>query len=412
MSLLIGLDVGWSEKRRTCGVAVLGARVEENGTVTYGHVSAVALLKRDVAGVLKPIVDSALREGQRVLIVADAIVGPHREPSENRAVDGGCSRGGFNGRAAAYPATHPTGRHLSVALHEVLEELVGPVRSGWTPWFGEGPLPESGVVVVETNPTPTMALALDMADVTSLPTRAKPVRLADGTVVRAKSDWYWRSGAGALAAETLRAPDVARERHHERVAGLWCLALAYALARGGAAALLGDEHGVYLTSTVDPSWRVDVERVGVRWGTVQYRPRKRVPPDKLQDSPAAAPSPPGTNVAGPPIREGTDDQALPENRVHVSFTDVGGLSVSANPWLEDLVAPLWLRLLGPTTVYVALTPFARQYPPRQFKVGPPTIRQLMRLWKGPDPLSGARPFRVDGEILLAPPGPGNRLEES
>lgn len=411
MSLLVGLDVGWS-KRRTCGVAILGAPLDEAGAVPYGDVSAVALTKRDVARVLRPPVKRALEAGRRVLIVADAIVGPHREPPANRAVDNACSRGGFNGRAAAYPATHPTGRHLSVALHEMLEEMVGPVGIGWTPWLGEGPLPESGVVVVETNPTPTMALALDMADVASLPTRAKPVRLADGTAVRAKSDWYWRSGAGALAAEILRTPDVSCDRHHERVAGLWCLALAHALACGDAAALLGDKRGVYLMNAVDSSWRADVERVGVRWGAVQYRPRKRVPLDTLQDSPAAAPSPPGANAAGLSFGEGMGDQALPENRVHVSFTDIGGLSVSANPWLEDLLAPLRLRLFGPTTVYVALTPFARQYPPRQFKVGPPTIRQLMRLWKAPDPLSGARPFRVDGEILFAPPGPGNRLEES
>ena len=75
-SLLIGLDVGWSEMRRTCGLAVLGAPLEEAGTVTYGDVSAVALFKRDVARVLSPAVQHALGDGRRVLVVADAIVGP------------------------------------------------------------------------------------------------------------------------------------------------------------------------------------------------------------------------------------------------------------------------------------------------------------------------------------------------
>ncbi|HET6496785.1 MAG TPA: hypothetical protein VFH61_15625, partial [Thermoleophilia bacterium] len=146
MSLVLGLDVGWSEERRTCGVAMLGAPLDEAGTVTYGGISAVALFKRDVARVLTPAVRRALRKGQRVLIVADAIVGPHRVPQVNRHVDEACSKGGFYLRAQSCSATTETGRRLYATLHEILDELLVAAETDWTPWLGDCPLPSRGVV--------------------------------------------------------------------------------------------------------------------------------------------------------------------------------------------------------------------------------------------------------------------------
>ena len=160
-----------------------------------------------------------------------------RVPPAVRLVDTECSRAGFFGRAQSYPATQGTGQLLSITLHAILDDLAASLNARWTPWIGDGPLPSRGVVVVETDPTTVDGSALSMADQKSLPTRSVPRRLSDGTVVRAKSDWYWRSGAGELAAEMLDAPAVRHEFDHERVAGLWCLALAHEFDRirqGGA----------------------------------------------------------------------------------------------------------------------------------------------------------------------------------
>lgn len=404
MSLLIGLDVGWSEKRRTCGVAMLGARVEEKDTVTYGDVSAVALLARDVAGVLSPAVQRALRQGQRVLIVADAIVGQHGVPQAARHVDGACSKAGFYLRAQSCSATTETGRRLYATLHEILDELLVAAETHWTPWLGDCPLPSRGVVVTETNPTTSMALALAMADRASLPTRTASRTLPDGTRVRAKSDWYWRSGAGQLAAEMLSTPAIGDERHHERVAGLWCLALARELEAFGRVALLGDEDGTYLVGSVDPSWEADVDRVGVRWGTVHRVTRglaslDAVPKRTVELSARREPGAEGhSEDAGP-----SDDEALPGGVVSVRFTDLGGLSRKANPWLGSVQIPCRLRLLGKTTVEVTVTRFAPPNDRSQFKIGP-TIGQLMRAWGGPSTLSGANHFEVVGEVLALPPG--------
>ena len=398
-SLLIGLDVGWSEKRRPCGLAVLGAPLEEAGMVTYGDVSAIALFKRDVARVLSPAVQRALGDGRRVLVVADAIVGPHRVPRAVRRVDAECSRAGFSGRAQSYPATQDTGRQLSITLHEILDELTAGSGARGTLWLGDGPLPSSGVVVMETNPTTSMALALPMADRGSLPTRSAPRRLSDGTLVRAKSDWYWRSGAGEVASEMLAEPAVGHEYHHERVAGLWCLALARELESSGTVALLGDRLGAYLVGSIDPSWAADVRRVGVQWGQVHLVPRKFASLDSVPEhvldlsAPQASPTATSGFAADDP-----GDDALRGDVVRVHFTDIGGLTRKANGWLDSVEVPCRLRLRGKPALDVTVTRFAPPNDRSQFKMSP-TIGQVMGVWGRPARLSGSDDFVVLGQVL-------------
>ncbi|MEZ5124910.1 MAG: hypothetical protein R2826_01490 [Thermoleophilia bacterium] len=399
VSLLIGLDVGWSERRRTCGVAVQGARLEVAGAVTYGDVCAIALFKRDVVRVLTPVVERALCDGRRVLVVADAIVGPHPIPSSVRRVDTECSRAGFFGRAQSYPATQNTGQLLSMTLHEILDDLSAGVNTCWIPWIGDGALPSQGLIVMETNPTTSMAVAFSMADHGSLPTRSAPRRLSDGTLVRAKSDWYWRSGAGELCAEMLATPAVRNEYDHERVAGLWCLALAREVEASGGAALIGDEHGAYLVGSVDPSWVADVQRVGIRWGEIQLVPRSLAAPDStpkhLVPVPALhTPLPAMSALTG----EGPDDDALRGDMVRVHFTDVGGLTRKANGWLDTVDMPCRLRLRGKTTLDVTVTPFAPPNHRSQFRVIP-SIGQVLRAWGGPKTLSISEDLLVLGQVL-------------
>lgn len=402
MSVLIGLDVGWSERRRSCGLAVLGARLEEPGTVMHGDISTVALNKRDVARVLYPIVHRSFTSGQRVLIVTDAIVGPHRVPPTDRRVDKGCSTGGFYGRCQSYPATQNAGRLLSTTLHDILANLferLRPIGATWTPWLGDSPLPSMGVVVTETNPTTSMALALSMADRESLPTRKSPRKLLDGTRVRAKSDWYWRSGASEFASRILGAPSIRKEVHHERVAGLWCLALAHELDTAGKVALLGDDCGTYLVGSIDPSWAVDIERVGVKWGPVQQVARTLMSPYSIAEQVVDL-STSVVNVSAPSSLVTVEDEdALRGDIVSVLFTDTGGLTKKANPWLDSVEFPCTLRLQGPTTIEVKVSPFANRNDRSQFKVGPTTIGELMRMWDGPSTLSKGTVYEVRATLL-------------
>ena len=63
------------------------------------------------------------------------------------------------------------------------------------------------------------------------------------------------------------------ETNHERVAGLFALALASELARGaaGRVAALGDKDGIYLVAArIDETWAADVERLGVAHGHVNF----------------------------------------------------------------------------------------------------------------------------------------------
>lgn len=266
MDVLIGFDVGWSERKRSCGLSVRGARLDDAKTVPFGDISAVALNVHDVPRVLASATRDALRHKQRVLIVADAIVREDGDPTTERAVDRGCSRGEFCCRARSCPATYGTGLRLFETLRDVLHHAgLKP-----TPWLGNGPLPPSGVVVTETNPTTSMALALPMADPDSLPSRSTKRRLPDGTLVQAKSDWYWHTGAGKHASELLATPVLRSKENHELVAALWCLALASQLEAAGNVALLGDSCGTYLVGRIDPSWKEVAKRVGIHWKSAGF----------------------------------------------------------------------------------------------------------------------------------------------
>jgi hypothetical protein len=396
MGVLIGLDVGWSERRRTCGVALRGGSLAERGTVEYADVAAVALNKRDVGRALGAVVRRTLKEGQRVLVVTDAIVGPHRVPPVDRRVDAHCSIQGFYGRAQSYPATQNAGAQLSATLHDILDELLAGTGAQWSPWLGDGSPPLSGVVVTETNPTTSMALSLPMADRGLLPTRNVHRVLADGTRVRAKSDWYWRLGAGVLAAESLGVPGIDEESHHERVAALWCLALAHELDTSGRVALLGDQCGTYLVGPIDPSWVADAERVGVRWGRVHLG---KSPLRTLHSTQHPVVDISDVDAESNDEVCDADDDALRGDSIRVHFTDNGGLTRKANLWIDSVDIPCRLRLRGNTTAEITMTPFAPPNDRSQFKVGPRTIPDLMRAWNGPTTLSRGDDFAVLGEVL-------------
>ena len=278
MRPLLGIDVGWSLRRRSCALATSSPIVQRRGSSAgprafVGQCSLTELL--DELRWLATTYREALRSA---VLVIDGPVGPEIDAVHDRGVDGAFARGGFHHRAPAYAITHGTGLRLSQVTAQILRSLDEFVAV--RPWLG-GALPNDGLVVAETNPTPAMALLLPQQDIPSLPSRRQP-KSVGGTRIRAKSDWYWRLGGGQYAARLLDDASIAAEVNHERVAGLFALALAWAMAYeagdGGSVTALGDANGVYIVpSEIDETWREDVCRVGVVYGDVRFSPRQVMP---------------------------------------------------------------------------------------------------------------------------------------
>jgi hypothetical protein len=189
-------------------------------------------------------------------------------------------------------------------------------------------------VVAETNPTPALAMLLPQQDVDALPSRKNPKSI-ENNVIRAKSDWYWRLGSAHWVARILDDESIGQETNHERIAGLFALALASQLAKDSARAVaaLGDSDGIYLVpSAVDETWKADVDRIGIAHGLVAFvrnqfaiADTSRVQTLRVQNV--------AENVEGP---EG-------EDIVLVVLNDNGGLNVAANQWLEEFSVPCRLE---------------------------------------------------------------------
>ncbi|MCK5690492.1 hypothetical protein KAI87_14530 [Myxococcota bacterium] len=328
---IIGLDVGYSEKRKTCGLAVRGLQLQGATVVHHGSVQVgtynISAAIREVARLMRLC---ASQEG--AVFVIDAPVSPKGPPRKDRSVDSGCSRKGFYLRAQSYPVTQKSGVELANAAHRILTEA----EVGYKV-LCEGGKPQPGkIVVAETNPTTAMAMALPQQETDRIPSRKRHIYFGQ-RVIRAKSDWYWAQGAGAKAAAILGEPSVETETHHERVAALFCLALASELSNSESVAI-GDDAGVYVVPTMlDKSWQADVERVGVAWGEPRYEAGEsfiegaQVPVECLDLEPEASPE---------------DTERLDGDEVELILNDSGGINRKANPWLHDFDGACMLKADG------------------------------------------------------------------
>lgn len=352
----MGLHVGWAKLRRSCGIAVLGAKLDDEWGA-LGDVRARGVLTSEVAGVLRPIIARALDAGERVLVVVDGIVDRvAHEPEARglaRGLDGLNTAGAFARRVRIPPVNGLEGRQSAMALHGILQELA----LLYTMWLGDGDMPESGLVIVETCPSVSMAVALPMVDPEVLPTRARPRRLHDGRLLRSKVAWYWEAGAAHIAAGVLGA-DVTGLKGQTSVGALWSLALARQLEQGDASAI-GDEIGICVLGTIDPSWASEVEGIGVRWGRVAKRsgPMRPVVAEPIEVV---------TDMEHRGARAHDDDRDDDPRRgdtVTVYLTERDALSADENPWVttvlfpcrlhwEDREGPLEIRRMAGTERYV------------------------------------------------------------
>lgn len=263
MALRIGLDIGWSPRRRSCAIAFAGLSTDDplisalDSPVWYEDRVCAARFRLADLCALAPKLGQRVVESGAVLVI-DAPLGTEGPPHHDRAVDGWFRRGAFAGRVQPQRVTSDDGQRLVDAAYAFLLALGTPATVLYACSESAHPL-----AVFETNPTVGLALLVPKQPIAELPSRKRPKVDRNGRTVRAKSDWYWSLGAGRRIADILSAPSVSLERDHERVAGLYCLSVAVALSgRGSAtsgAVTAGDRDGIYaLPDRVDSSWARDV----------------------------------------------------------------------------------------------------------------------------------------------------------
>lgn len=395
MRIAIGIDVGWSARQRTCALAIRGD-VPVSRSRSFGPEVAVGLFTLEELLVeLRRLAATHAAALQTAVLVLDGPVGPRIDAAPERRVDGEFGRGGFFNRAPAYLITQGSGLQLSITTSRILHTLAAsiPVR----PWLG-GPLPEDGLVVAETNPTPAMALLLPQQEIDTLPSRSRRKYLGDAPIT-AKSDWYWRLGAGGYAARVLREPTIAEEENHERIAGLFSLALAATIADGGAGApgvvALGDGNGVYVVpGDIDESWAPDVQRIGVAHGKPRFG---RTPP-----APAAAATLRGAQdlpvASSPPRDTATPTDERSQDAVTVVLNDNGGLNVRANPWLQQVDIPCCLQ--GPADASFTVVD-AFDGTDQMYKIAPTALQLATRLGFNGAHLSKKSPVAFEATIVDA-----------
>lgn len=266
MSFKIGIDVGYSKSKATCGVAVVAGPGSGSTALTWGYrwtTSDGNSIWCSTMG-LDPLLAllPALRalDGE-VTVVIDGPLGPGGPPGAQRHVDGGCQRGDFQGRAVPASVTGG-GRALVDATYRIVDALVG-ARTG--PAFRFAAARDPGgprLQIFETMPTIGLAVLLPMVnDVTLIPSRNNPVG-----GLSEKSDFYWARGAGARVAGILRCPIVASDTDHDRRAALYCASVALQIVEPlvGAPVCIGaPASGTYvLVGPEDPTWAAELTRVG------------------------------------------------------------------------------------------------------------------------------------------------------
>jgi hypothetical protein len=153
---LIGIDVGWSEKRASCGVALTNSKLPLNGpkrilNAEGGRIRAGCYTIDQLVNQLFEWSQEHSEELLNATVVIDGPLGPNGPPRENRCVDAECGTGLFKGWAQPTPISHPLSKPFIDATYRLVAAL-GPVFV-WT----RGDQREKGITVIETNPTVALA---------------------------------------------------------------------------------------------------------------------------------------------------------------------------------------------------------------------------------------------------------------
>ena len=272
--LLVGIDIGWSEKKRSSAVAVIGGEVltdRQNGVTTYTTNQAdVGLIRLklfrhlELLDFLKQFQDPAIAQLNPVIVI-DGPLGPTGRPQQNREIDSAFRSGEFNGRMQPADVASGDGPTYTNATYAAVNAILGDCER-FTPWLGENNF--AGYCIAETHPTVGLALLNKKFCRKEISSRSKPYLFKDRNraepAIRSKSDFYWRAGANNQIASLLGSDTVESERHHERVAALYCLATAQAISLSRSIVVGCRQSGVYcFPCSVHNDWKKDVETVGI-----------------------------------------------------------------------------------------------------------------------------------------------------
>lgn len=365
--IAIGIDIGWSQKRPSCCLAVKGVQPNQQnhlrGFVRYeaAHEDVwAALFTLDDLVAYIPLLLAQVNDDS-VCLVVDGPIGGADRPHSNRHVDSACRQGGFARRAQPVDVTTGDGPIYVDATYRVLAPFFQWVDNHQAnympdPWMGGTIHPHQKLVFAETNPTVAMAVMLPPQEPTTLPSRKRRLRRPnreDGSV-NAKSDWYWQIGVANRAAAVVGSAQVSRERNHERVAGLFCLMLAQMMRQSSGAVCpeviaLGDNDGVYaMPRELGAGWENDVTRVGINLdnaGCVLRFPNQA----------AAA----GVVAALVSDHADADNEALDStggDEVQLFLCDNGSVWEKHNDWLEGVNGPVRVSVPAPGgAILVTLT---------------------------------------------------------
>jgi len=363
--VVIGLDIGWSQTKKSCAFAIEGLTVPgktAGWTTYYGGTRplAVGLFRYSDLETQIHAIFATFGDGPHCgIVVLDGPIGPNGQPIRNRSVDGEFTRGEFNGRMQPSPVEGGTGRRYSEVTDSIVHALFNAAGVNYRAGLWTGNEMTNEFRVCETHPTVGLALLLPQQDVATLPSRKRPrcMTIATDThapddapfVIRAKSDWYWQLGASRwIAEEALFCPSVAAETDHERIAGLYCLAVAKLLSINPSNVVaVGTDDGVYvIPSAVDQSWKDGLNRVGIVRGRLAPGDHTKYV-DSVSSQPIA--------VANLPTIDDSDD-AEKGDETDLVLSDNGGIWVNQNGWLKGLEPPVIIESLdmleGPISLRV------------------------------------------------------------
>ncbi len=372
--ILIGIDVGWSVKRRTCAVALQGVRLDRTATVYYRNAGdesksiCVSLFTlKALTGFLPELLLVLQDRVQQGVLVVDGPLGCNGPPNQNRHVDKACGIDGFRHRAQPSPVEGNSGRTYVEATYSIIEPFMQ-AAGGARPWL-KGPLPNNRLVIAETHPTVAMALMLTPQNPSFLPTRKRAMSIGDW-VVRAKSDWYWRLGVNKKVARILGERRLSDEFNHERVAGLFCLAMAAQLcsrsADGSSAIAIGSTDGVYVVPQgLGLGWEADVRRVGVAWGQPTFGQTVIAvpPPEETISLPDLASTREGDDMS--------DEHGKGADASDLILDDNGSVWEKRNDWLVGFESNVVVKALDGNGEEITLT---RAKSATQWKANPKSLK--------------------------------------
>ncbi len=353
-SLLIGIDVGWSEKKASCAFAVCdpyGRISWPDSTTQYGsgthQVHCRRFKHRDLIAFLETVVEVS-RSYERTVVILDGPLGSPDRPQKNRQVDSEFRRGGFYQRMLPMDIESRDGETYVNATYEIAECFeksvpVWPFQSGSSP-----------IVLAETNPTVGLALMTEKHDVNSLPSRKRPLMppssKEEERAILAKSDFYWRIGGSQVCGAILNCPEVQKESDHELVAGIYCLTVACALDENQAMAC-GADDGVYVfPSRVHSDWENDLNGVGTIAGSICIFDEEVAKPDFSAWTKAKRGKLDDADSQESAVEEAHDELACKGDVARLLLNDNGAVHPKHNDWLYGVSSPVTVRFLSDGTL--------------------------------------------------------------